>query len=184
MAPRPTGTYRMSDRSIRRWTIGCFVGMGVMLAIGIGIGIVSSNLADYDLQDTLIQVGIWTAVGGGLLVPILIAAMVGGLTLARFGWLPGLMLGVGLMLVIVGQFVVGPAMWWVGVASLAVSVALILWMGIRLDGDPTQCTGPAAGTSGSPRLDLNRRNDAASTSASSPECTDTSKHNAARRRRR
>jgi hypothetical protein len=94
---RPTGRYRLSDRFIRRATAVLLTVMGVAVATGLVLGLVSDTL-DGDAAETLGNLG-GSLVIGGLIVPLLAAAILGGEAIkAGGGFLGfGLVLGVALV---------------------------------------------------------------------------------------
>jgi hypothetical protein len=94
---RPAARYRFSDQFIRRATAVLLIIMSVVVATGVVLGLVADSLGG-DAVDTLGNLGGGLVVGG-LLVPLLVAAILGGEAIkAGGGFLGfGLVLGVALV---------------------------------------------------------------------------------------
>lgn len=148
--------YRLSDRAIRWWTIGTFIGMAVMIAAGILVAVSGSGIEDYETQDAVTNAGVWIAVGGGFFVPILVAAMVGGIALNKYGWIAGLLLGLGVFGWVMGSVISDGRLLWGGIAAVVVGGILYFVFGFIRD-VPMWLQAP---TVGSPRVYLNRPKDA------------------------
>jgi phosphotransferase system glucose/maltose/N-acetylglucosamine-specific IIC component len=125
---RPKGRYRFSDRFIKRATTTLLVAMGVIVVAGFVLGFVSDGVsgeAGEQLANTAIVV-----VVAGFVLPLLIAAILGGESLKRGAGVIGFGLIVGLLLVATtlaestrafyGSWAV--AAFWVGVALLVLGV--------------------------------------------------------------
>ncbi|WP_062213661.1 hypothetical protein [Streptomyces sp. NBRC 109706] len=107
-ANRSSNPYRFSFDFIRRWekrlTVVILVGFGVgavLVLAGLGLG----GLFDGDVPDDdprwnlvwgLLIAGVAVA-GLAILVPLLIGCLMGGLSIHRFGWIPGLLTFVGIL---------------------------------------------------------------------------------------
>jgi len=115
----------MSEQTIRRWTRWLTRPLLVWCAIGIVVSIV--GLIQHD--DTVMALGAGFVVLG-IFFALVVAAFLGGQTLARFGGLVGLALVAGIVLGVAGGLVA----WWVtllGVALFVLAVIGFFIMGVR-----------------------------------------------------
>lgn len=115
----------MSPRTIRRWTRALIWTMVAGIGIGALIALVGVLVGDDTLPDLGLGVGALA-----VLLTLLIAAYVGGQTLARFGGLVGLALIAGIVLGLTGDSI-APWVMWLGIALAVLAVAGFFVMGLR-----------------------------------------------------
>ena len=113
--------YRLSNRAIKRGTILLFVAMAMILLAGIAIGVAGGSAEDYDTQDRLQNVAVATC-AAAFLLPVVAAAVLGGLALHRYGWIVGLLFGAGFAVLVYGSTQDRSAMSRWGGGMLVVSV--------------------------------------------------------------
>ncbi|NUU08408.1 hypothetical protein [Leifsonia sp. C5G2] len=136
---RPQG-YRLSERTIQRWTRGLIYAMLIGFAIGGVIALVGVIINNNDLP----PLGLGLAVLWALVI-LLIAAFMGGQALGRFGGILGLALIAGIVFGLTGDLIAP----WVHWAGLAVAVLagigffimgiwrrVPIWFGGSNDGPP------------------------------------------------
>ena len=122
---RPPRGYRLSERTIRRWTRGLVYALLIGFAVGIVLALLGLILHNDDLPAFGLGVAaLWT------LVVLLVAAIFGGQTLGRFGGLVGLALIVGMVLSLAGGLI-APWVQWLGYGLSALAVVGFFIMGIR-----------------------------------------------------
>jgi|GEM_PF-1847932 len=122
---RPPRGYRLSERTIRRWTRGLLYALLIGFAVGIVLALLGLILRNDDLPPFGLGVAaLWT------LVVLLTAAIVGGQTLGRFGGLVGVALIVGMVLGLAGGLI-APWVQWLGYGLAALAVIGFFIMGIR-----------------------------------------------------
>lgn len=154
-APNP---YRMSRRRITTWT-GALIAFLVLLVV---VAILGAAIGG-ESADSWVLIALFVAFG----LPVAVGAVLGGLAISPWGWVPGTVFGVGWLTVLVVIFdnaggvffdgeAVGPlifdnAIWQaVGVAGLVVGGALFFVAG-WLSGVPMWIGGPGGG------IDVSRR---------------------------
>ncbi|WP_431279976.1 hypothetical protein [Leifsonia poae] len=124
-----TTTYRFSDKFISVTTTILITVMLVMIAAGFILGFVSDSL-DSDAADVASSVAIWLIIGG-IALPLLIAAVLGGEAIRAGGGIIGFLLIVGLFATVagsteMGQDALGPvwSSWafWGGITMMALAV--------------------------------------------------------------
>jgi hypothetical protein len=134
LARRPTGTFRFSERFINTTTTVLIVVMCVMLAGGFILGFVGDNF-DGELRVVLGNVAV-ASILGGIVLPLLIAAVLGGEAIRAGGGALGFFLIAGLFATVagsneLGQEMLGPvwtpwALW--GGAALMVLAGAGFWI--------------------------------------------------------
>ncbi|MTE21872.1 hypothetical protein F0L17_22700 [Streptomyces sp. TRM43335] len=125
--------YRFSPGFIHRWEtrlkkiiwIGFAAGAALVL-VGLGLGgMFDGRVSDDDPLWSVVWGVLWAGVavaGLALLVPLLIACLLGGLAIHRHGWVPGLLTYVGILGVSVGSTLGG----WLVYAGVGALVAGVL----------------------------------------------------------
>ncbi|GAB3917990.1 hypothetical protein GCM10011575_42400 [Microlunatus endophyticus] len=118
--------YRFSERRIRRWTTILELIIAAGAVIGGVLAIIGAILADSDLAYG--GLGVFSLILAAVLV---VAAWLGGQSLARYGGFLGLLLmaGIGLGL---GGWSIGPLWGWLGAFLFALAVIGFRWMRRRL----------------------------------------------------
>lgn len=131
--------YRFSPGFIRRWEtrlkkiiwIGVGVGAALVLAaLGLG-GVFDGRVADEDPLWLVVWGVLWTGVavaGLAVLVPLLIACLLGGTAVHRHGWVPGLLTYAGILGTAVGC-VLGGWLVHAGAGTLVAGVLSFLLVG-------------------------------------------------------
>lgn len=149
---RPKGTYRFSDRFIKRATVSIVVTAVVLIAAGVTLGIVSDSVSGR-AGELLSTLGAVVAVGG-VVVPLLAAAVLGGEAIKKGAGLLGLGLVLGVLsasaasMEKVATWLGGwqPTVFWAGVAVIVISCVAFLaagwiakvpmWFGAPMLGSP------------------------------------------------
>lgn len=129
-ARRPAGTFRLGDRFIKMATTVLVTFMLVSVTAGFVMGALSDNV-DRGARDGLV-----TAAGalilGGLVLPLLLAAVLGGEAIRAGGGVIGFFLIVGMLAAVAGGTELGQEMlgrawtpwaFWGGIALMALSTA-------------------------------------------------------------
>ncbi|MDN4615328.1 hypothetical protein P5G50_12810 [Leifsonia sp. F6_8S_P_1B] len=130
---RPEGRYRFSDRFIKRWTAILLVAMGVIVVAGFVMGFLSDEVSG-EAGETLANAAIAVVVAGFVL-PLMVAAILGGEALKPgAGFIGfGLILGVLLLATTLAEATRGfygswaPAAFWAGVV-LIVGCGIGFWL--------------------------------------------------------
>lgn len=113
--------------------------MVVLLAIFIGICALL-DAGGHEISQEFLTWGATTAI----LAPVTLAAVLGGLTLSRNGWVVGLLFGVGFELMTVGSVLPEPVALAIGVALMVLAVPLFFLLG-KLRGVPMWLRSPTGG---------------------------------------
>jgi hypothetical protein len=125
MTARHPNGFRFSDELIKRWTNRLIVAIFVIGGVGVGLSAATEIDASPSWLGTIAAV----VMIGGVVGPLLAAAVLGGESIRRGGGVVGVLLVAGLAAGGAGQIVDRPWLTWAGAAALALSVIAFWTMG-------------------------------------------------------
>lgn len=92
--------YRLSETTIKRWTRALIAlliaGVGGSVVVMLVAGIMYGNGPVEEVPSWVFPTMSWLAISG-ILIPLVIAAILGGLAIHRYGWIPLLILVLGMI---------------------------------------------------------------------------------------
>ena len=127
MSERNNNGFRMSDGFIERWTRVLAVSVVAVPVLGIALGFASDgDWAPSWLGDAAVVI-----IAVGVVVPLLLAAVMGGEAITRGGGLIGALLTFGIVALVAGSGLDRPGWATAGTVALVVSAPGFVWIGWR-----------------------------------------------------